>query len=289
MEHQLLDSILPAFKQNSSVLTGPGDDCAVVKCGNKNLLLAVDQVIENIHFTAETSPERAGAKLVKRNLSDIAAMGGTPLWMLLTISSAGHDVDWLKRFVCGVEEESEKYGVPVVGGDTSAIPSDGFSSSVTIIGEADAPVLRSGAKPGDSVYVTGYIGNSFLSEHHLDFTPHLKEGRFLAKYASAMLDVSDGLLLDAERLAKASNVDVVIDVSAVPLRENAVPVKALSDGEDYCLLFTCGKDIEIEKLFIQHGFAFVPVKIGNVREGSGNVIIRQNNKDVKLEYYGYEH
>ena len=96
MELELLDTILPTLKQNDSVITGPGDDCAVVAFGNRKLLLAVDQVTENIHFTGDTAPERAGAKLVKRNLSDIAAMGGEPLWMLLAVSNGNRDIEWVK-------------------------------------------------------------------------------------------------------------------------------------------------------------------------------------------------
>ena len=289
MELEFLSSILPTLKQNSSVLTGPGDDCAVVKCGNINLLLAVDQVTENIHFTSDTSPERAGAKLVKRNLSDIAAMGGTPLWALLTISNAEHDLDYLKQFINGAEEIAEKYGVPIVGGDTASLPDKGFTASLTIVGRAEKPVLRSEAKAGDLVYVTGFIGNSFFSEHHLDFTPHLAEGRILAQHVNAMMDISDGLLLDVKRLAEASKVDVVIDGAAVPLRNGAVFPQALSDGEDYCLLFTCSQDIDIEQLFIQHNISFVPAKIGSVHPGNGKVKLLDNGKEITLKDFGYEH
>ena len=289
MELDLLNSVLPTLKQNSSVITGPGDDCAVVCCGNQKLLLAVDQVTENIHFTSDTAPERAGAKLMKRNLSDIAAMGGTPLWALLTISSAERDIDYLKRFIQGVEEESEKYNVPITGGDTSSLAGSGFTASLTIIGKADAPVLRSGAKDGDYLYTTGKIGNSFLSEHHLDFTPHLSEGALLSSYANSMMDISDGLLLDAQRLAAASNVDIVIDMNAVPLRDGAAMPQALSDGEDYALIFTCGKNIDIETVFKQHNMSFVPVKIGCVRKGNGCVKVLDNGREITLENFGYEH
>ena len=289
MELELLDKILPSFKQNSSVLTGPGDDCAVVKSGDTKLLLAVDQVTEGIHFTAETAPERAGAKLVKRNLSDIAAMGGTALWLLLTISSKERSTEWLERFVSGVEKEAEKYGVSVVGGDTASLAEDGFTASVTVVGTADVSVLRSGAKIGDAVYVTGLIGNSFYSEHHLDFEPHLAQGRLLSEYANSMMDISDGLLLDAGRLAAASKVDIYIDAEKVPLRDGAKLMQALSDGEDYCLLFTCSNDIDIEQLFKKNNFSFLPVKIGYVADGSGEVKTLLDGKEINMEHYGYEH
>ena len=289
MELELLDKIIPRLKQNSSVLTGPGDDCAVVEYAGKKMLFAVDQVIENIHFTADTPPERAGAKLVKRNLSDIAAMGGRPLWMMLTIANGYHGQEWLERFISGVEDSSERYGVPVIGGDTSALDKKSFAASISICGEAARPVLRSGAIPGDTVYVTGLVGNSFLSEHHLDFEPHLKEGVFLADYANAMMDISDGLLLDIQRMAKASGADFIIDTDTVPLRENAVLPQALSDGEDYGLILTCRPDIEISRTFRQDGFDVPLTAIGKVVSGSGKVRNSKDGLEFNLEKNGYEH
>ena len=289
MELELLDKILPLLKQNSSVLTGPGDDCAVIGYADKKLLFAVDQVIENIHFTADTLPERAGAKLVKRNLSDIAAMGGKPLWMMLTIANGCHDQDWLQRFICGVEKCAEQYDVPVIGGDTSALDAGSFAATISIIGEASKPLLRSGAAAGDKVYVTGLIGNSFHSEHHLDFEPHLKEGAFLANYANAMMDISDGLLLDARRMAKASGVDFIIDPDAVPLRKNALLPQALSDGEDYGLLLTCRAGIDICSLFSKQDFNVPLTEIGKVVPGSGKVRNKQNYQEFNFGKNGYEH
>ena len=287
MELELIDSILPSLRQNNSVITGPGDDCAVVEFGGKKLLLAVDQVTENIHFTSDTAPELSGAKLVKRNLSDIAAMGGKPLWMLLAVSNGSHDIDWLKRFVSGAEAVAEKYDVPIIGGDTSSLPNDGFTASLTIAGSAENPVLRFGAKPQDLIYVTGPIGNSFGSNHHLTFVPHLEEGILLASCANAMMDISDGLLLDAERMAKASGVDFYLELSRIPLREGAVFPQALGDGEDYCLLFTCTPDTDIAKLFDQKQFK--PVCIGKVEAGNGKLRNADNGNIITLEHTGYEH
>ena len=289
MELELLDNILPTLRQNDSVITGPGDDCAVVEFGKKKLLLAVDQVTEKVHFTSDTAPERAGAKLVKRNLSDIAAMGGTPLWMLLAVSNGSRDIEWVRRFVAGAEKIAEEYNVPIVGGDTSSLPAEGFSASLTIAGSAETPVLRSGAKPQELLYVTGLIGNSFASEHHLDFIPHLEQGRLLNSCASAMMDVSDGLLLDAKRMAKASNVDFYFELSKIPLRKGAALSQALGDGEDYCLLFTCDSKIDVKKLFSDHKIKFLPVCIGRVEAGNGTLYDAETGKPITLEHSGYEH
>ena len=289
MELELLDSILPSLRQNQSVITGPGDDCAVVEFNGAKLLLAVDQVTEDIHFTGSTAPERAGAKLVKRNLSDIAAMGGTPLWMLLTISNGSRDAEWVKRFVSGAEEVAEFYNTPITGGDTASLPSEGFTASVTVIGTAEKPVLRSGAEPGDIIYVTGEIGNSFHSEHHLDFVPHLAEGRVLVLCANAMMDISDGLLLDAQRMAKASSVDFYLDLKQIPLRKGAVLPSALGDGEDYCLLFTCPADEDVKKLFTDRNLKSIPVAIGRVEAGNGTLYDLNSGSRINMEAPGYEH
>ena len=289
MELELLDSILPSLRQNSTVITGPGDDCAVVEFNGGKLLLAVDQVTENIHFTSQTAPERAGAKLVKRNLSDIAAMGGYPLWMMLAVSNGSRDMEWVKRFVSGAEKAAELFDVPIVGGDTSSLPAEGFTASISIIGCANLPVLRSGAKPGDLIYVTGKIGNSFHSEHHLDFIPHLAEGKALSGTAHAMMDVSDGLLLDAERMAKASKADFYLDLDNIPLRQGAVMPQALGDGEDYCLLFTCAPDTDIEKLFTDSNLQSTPVMIGRVEAGNGTLYDLKSGSRINMENSGYEH
>ena len=289
MELELLDKILPALHSNNSVLTGPGDDCAVVGFSGKKLLFSTDQVIENIHFTSDTAPERAGAKLVKRNLSDIAAMGGSPLWMMLSIANGHHSIQWVEKFVAGVEKTARQYNVPVIGGDISKLASDGFAASISITGEAQDPILRSNARPGDIIYITGLIGNSFYSEHHLDFVPHLQEGAFLANYANSMMDISDGLLLDALRMAKSSGVDFIIDPDAVLLRKNAIIPQALCDGEDYGLLLTCDPGINLPELYRQQNFATPLTAVGSVRSGNGKVINFRDKKEFQLEHIGYEH
>ena len=224
-ECHILTQLLPGLPVSASVAVGPGDDCAALRTsgGGPLLLAAVDQVIAEVHFAAaSTSPERAGAKLVKRNLSDIAAMGGTPRWALLAFAARNRSETWILEFCRGAADAGMRYGVPLVGGDIAELASDGVCASLAILGEVaeNEIVLRRGAKPGDRLYVTGCIGNSFRSEHHLDFTPRLAEGRFLAAhhFASAMLDISDGLLLDASRLATSSQVALTVEPERIPLR-----------------------------------------------------------------------
>lgn len=294
-ERHILAQLLPGLAVPSSVAVGPGDDCAALRTpGGPLLLAAVDQVIADVHFVGRsTAPARAGAKLMKRNLSDIAAMGGVPRWALLAFAARGRSESWVLEFCRGAAEAGMRYGVPLAGGDIAELAADGVSASLSILGEVaeEEIVLRSGAKEGDLLYVTGAIGNSFASEHHLDFEPRLKEGRFLAshRFASAMLDISDGLLLDASRLAAASQVALTVEKERIPLRAGAEPDTAWSDGEDYELLFTVpgGSAARLEEIW-PAGFAPI-TRIGFVSAGSGEVLAPGGKSLIEHRKSGYEH
>ena len=224
-ELDILKKLLPTLPQAGSVAVGPGDDCAALEWSGDTLLLAAaDQLIGGVHYYREaTTPRRAGRKLMCRNLSDIAAMGGRPLWALLTVAASGRTPEWILEFCRGVSECGAEYGVSVVGGDIASLPAPGEVTTLTILGTVRRGeiVRRSGAKPGDLLYVTGALGNSLAGGHHLDFEPRLAEGRFLAegKYASAMLDVSDGLLLG-----------VIITFLCIPSATNATNIAYLYGG-----------------------------------------------------------
>ena len=273
-ELKLLGALPGIFKADPSVTIPPGDDCAeFVGASGERYLAAADQLIEGVHFDADTPPELAGKKLLNRNLSDIAAMGGTPCWALLTLAANGKSSEYLLDFCRGVASEAAKWHVSVIGGDCAALDKPGVAATLTIIGKSPASgaVRRSGAKVGDRIYVSGKIGNSYRSGRHLTFQPRLKEGAFLAAnhLATAMLDVSDGLLLDAKRLASESHVAIEIDVKRVPLHEDAALPQALSDGEDYELLFTTSVE-NLEKVW---GKELAPVTcIGRCIPGNGEII-----------------
>ena len=275
-ELDLLKAFMPMLPLNSEVIAGAGDDCAVLKWNHEyDLLVTVDQLIENVHFLPSTAPERAGAKLVKRNMSDIAAMGGEPLWAVMTLAAENKSQQYLERFMKGVSEECSKYGTALCGGDISSLKSEGLLTTLTLAGRVPRgqAVMRSTARPGDTLYVTGEVGNSFDSEHHLEFSPRLDLAEFLRKEASAALDISDGLLLDARRLAESSKADIRVDIEKLPLRQGAKLPEALSDGEDYELLF-CGRE----------GLPFHAV--GKVLPGTGKVIVPGLKEVVS---YGFEH
>ena len=288
-ELKIVRALAGIFSGGKELHIGLGDDCAEIGMAKGALLVAADQVIEKVHYESRTSAFAAGKKLMLRNVSDIAAMGGAPHWALLTIAAGKeHDENYILDFCRGVAAAGKAYGVAVVGGDTAALPEAGCVATLTIFGEApeSGGITRSGAKPGDLLYVTGKIGGSFVSGRHLDFSPRIREGKFLAekRLATAMLDVSDGLLLDALRLAQASGVSLMIEPEKVPLHVEAAVPGAWSDGEDYELLFTSPE--KLEKLWPKD---FAPVTCwGRCVKGDG-ILLNCDGTPFKCGKLGYEH
>ncbi len=227
------------FKPGSDVFTPIGDDAAALDLGLPYLLLAAaDQVVENVHFLPGTSPRLIAEKLLKRNISDIAAMGGIPTHALLTLALENMDDEtWLTEFHEALSGLAESYGISVIGGDVAKM-SAGKTASLTILGKAEKEKLslRANARSGDRLYLTGTFGRSFPTEHHLTFLPRLAEARFLAgTYTNAMMDVSDGLAKDLARFSAASGVAAVLNGN-LPGRDNASDHEKLFDGEDYELI-----------------------------------------------------
>jgi thiamine-monophosphate kinase len=211
-----------------------GDDCAVVKARAVDLLFTTDLSIEEVHFTRESPAQEVGHRAVARSLSDIAAMGGTPLYCLISFALAPWtDQSWIDGFYRGVEKILRKTKTELAGGDISHARE--FVCDVAIWGSVDKgrALLRSGARPGDAIYVSGPLGG-WRHKHAIE--PRLEAGRKLIGKATACMDISDGLALDLHRLAMASGVQAHID--SVPLLKGATLEQALHDGEDYELLYT---------------------------------------------------
>ena len=301
-EAEFLNKVLPLLKTSANVIIPPGDDCAGVKIdgANKILLLASDQIIGNVHyFQNSTPPEKVGAKLLKRNLSDIAAMGGKGLYALVNIANGGCDSDYLYRFMQGINEEAEKYGILIIGGDTghfvagSSAQSSSLVASLTIIGEADEEKVacRQNAQDGDLIFITGTVGESLANEHHLNFTPRLQEGQFLTEnnFSCCMMDISDGLLLDLKRMCRLSNISAKINLSHLPLRNKELNYKQISCGEDYELLFAVPRErTEILKQTWKSDFAPLTC-IGEFIKNNTVEIYDQNNNIITTGDLGYEH
>ena len=241
-EDRLMAQILPTLSRDSSVVLGAGDDCAIVRAPTRGhlQLLKTDCIVEGIHFEPGSSPALVGWKAMARPLSDFAAMSGLPQFALVTMVVPGaKTLAWTKAVYRGLERAGRAFDVAIVGGETSAIKGPAvISVSLTGFVEKNRWVGRDGGKPKDELFVTGRLGGS-LRGRHLKFTPRIKESRWLTKNFSihAMMDLSDGLGADLPRLARASRVGFELDQTALPLQRGCSAAQAISDGEDYELLF----------------------------------------------------
>lgn len=232
---------------------GLADDCAVLELGGESLVLTHDSLVEGIHFLPGQDPADIAWKLVATNLSDLAAKGAEPLGVLLGYQLAGDDT----RFLAGLQEALDHYGVPVLGGDTVSKAGPQVLG-MTALGRATCTPVpsRGAARPGDRVWITGPVGAAMLGFEALqagsgDSAAYrrpmalLSQGWALAPLVTAMMDVSDGLLLDAQRMAQASGVTLAIDRHAVPIAAaEERRDDALRWGDDYQLLFTLPADAE---------------------------------------------
>lgn len=226
---------------------GLGDDAAVLEVGGETLILTHDAMVEGVHFLPTQDMADVAWKLLAVNLSDLAAKGAEPLGVLLGYQ-LGRDDD---AFLRGLSEALEAFGVALLGGDTVASGS-ARSFGLTAIGRATcSPVpSRSGAQPGDTLWITGAVGAAMLgfealchgsgkpSEAYRRPHPRLAEGQALASFVTAMMDVSDGLLLDCWRMATASDISIVLDSQAIPVVDSSRRDECLRWGDDYELLFT---------------------------------------------------
>ena len=241
-EDAVVAALTRGLPLGADVRHGAGDDCAVIGGVRDRMwqLLKTDCVVEGVHFLRKEKPARVGWKALCRAVSDIAAMGGTPRHALITIAVA-RDVKmaWLRGIYAGLRKAARRFGVSIVGGETSRSPGPAFIS-VALSGEVERAccVTRGGGKAGDFLYVTGRLGGS-LAGRHLDFIPRLAEARWLAENfcVRAMMDISDGLAADLPRLAKASGCGFEISGEKVPRNRGCTVAQALGDGEDFELLF----------------------------------------------------
>ena len=264
-EFELIARLTKNLPTNNSVVVGAGDDCAVLECGapDRQLLFKTDAMVEGIHFTKAMPPEKIGRKALARCLSDIAAMAGTPDAALVTIGlPRDYDVKIVEQLYAGMSALAKEHGVAIVGGETTTSPERMFISiALTGFVPKGKAVLRSGAKAGDAIFVTGELGGSFAGKH-LDFEPRLTEARWLAAHFKihAMLDLSDGLAGDLRHILNASHVGADLLSRAIPITRTAklaarettsakpALLTALTDGEDFELLFTVASQSAVRLL-----------------------------------------
>jgi len=241
-EDRLLARLLPDLPRAKSVFTGPGDDCALVKtrAGRNLLVLKTDCIVERVHFSSRTNALHVGWKAMMRPLSDFAAISAVPEFALITlIVPSARSTSWVWQLYRGLSRAAARFGVSIIGGETSSISGPAaIAVSVSGFVEKSRCVLRSGGKAGDDLFVTGRLGGA-LRQKHLRFIPRIEEARWLTKNfpVHAMIDLSDGLGADLPRLARASKVGFKINMESLPVASGCKIDNAISDGEDYELLF----------------------------------------------------
>ena len=289
-----------------SVPVGPGDDCAVLMCGNERLLVTVDQVLDGVHFKlTEHGPAAAGRKAMARNLSDVAAMAALPLGAVVSVAMPkGFAREDAEKLYMGVRDLGDAYHCPIVGGDVSTWEHP-LAMSVTVLARPAGirPVRRSGAKPGDALCVTGALGGSWRTRRHLEFLPRINEARILASRHElhAMIDLSDGLASDVHHLCEAASVGAEIFAANIPIHDSvkgglkisippaADPLQAaLCDGEDYELLFAL-PEAHAKQLLKDQPLPVPVSRVGIVTAEKTVTLIMPDGTRKVLKAEGWEH
>lgn len=304
-------TILARLRRSSSSPAARGllDDVALLD----GLVFTHDSIAEGVHYRPEDPPQSVGWKLMAVNLSDLAAKGATPAGALLSLTLSG-DGDWEELFLDGIEAASEQFGMPLIGGDTIALPARAPRVlGLTAIGRAGAATpARDGAKAGDALWLIGTVGDSaaglailkqdpkaagLLVDAYRRPIPLLALGQAIAPHAHATMDVSDGLLLDASRIAEASRCGLEIDLASVPLsaafvaeRGGGVEARlfACTGGDDYALLAALPPDLDPFMLSLPSGTTIS--RVGTFTPAGTGLALRLGDRAVPLpESLGHEH
>jgi thiamine-monophosphate kinase len=304
-EFELIRRYFALPGEAQGVITGIGDDGAILEPdAGRELVAVVDTLVEGVHFLADTDPTDIAYRVVAVNLSDIAAMGARPRWMTLALTLRDANEEWVGRFAAGLHEAAAEHGVALVGGDTTSGPC--VVASVQIIGDVESgnALHRSGAKPGDTIYVTGTVGDAaaglelirdarpaeYLAGRFLRPSARVAYGQQLAGVATAAIDVSDGLFADLQKMLSASGVGGEIDLDELPISAelassfaaDAVRRFALNGGDDYELCFAASAASLPDS-------GDLPVTaIGRVTTGS-NIVCHDAQGVVEFSDSGYLH
>ncbi|NVK23590.1 MAG: thiamine-phosphate kinase [Gammaproteobacteria bacterium] len=303
--------------QRKDVVLGVGDDAALTRIPDDMLLVvATDTMVENVHFFKDAPARSIGHKCLAVNLSDFAAMGAEPAWASVAITLPNADEEWVKEFSEGLFEIAEYYHVQIIGGDTTQGP---LSVTVSLKGfvREDKALVRSGAKSGDWIYVTGQLGdsaltvasklqqvevneaNAILSERKFNFpSARIAAGQVIKHVATSAIDISDGLVQDLGHILKASNVSAKIDIDKLPISpsvlasvdEDKAIELALMGGEDYELIFTVPEE---QKAYISQNATAMGVGfhcIGQIQGAGEGICLMKNGEKVPLpNQAGFEH
>jgi thiamine-monophosphate kinase len=297
------------------------DDAALLDCPpGHHLVVTVDQAVEGVHFLPDDPPDSIAKKLLRRNLSDLAAMGATPRHYLVTSAlPTSRDDDWVRRFAEGLGDDQHRFGIALLGGDSTSTVGP-ITLTLTAIGQVATgrEIRRNGAKPGDRVWVSGTIGDAFLGlavlrgghtglapEHRAALAarfqlpdPRVDLGPRLEGIAHAMIDVSDGLLADLGHICETSGAAGTVELARVPLSPAAREVvtgdpdihpQLVTGGDDYELLFAAPPEAEAEILSLSQGMDLPITEIGRIEAGAGVRLIDADGRDVPVVKTGWRH
>jgi len=297
-------------QQRSDVLTGIGDDCAILSVpDNHSLAVSMDTLVAGVHFPESASAYSIGYKSVAVNLSDLASAGATPAWFTLSLTMPAADENWVKEFVRGVFTLADKYNVQLVGGDTCKGP---LSISIQAHGFVKKAMLRSGAKAGNLIYVSETLGDAALGlkasqgdntveadciKQFNEPEPRVKLGLAINDIATSCIDISDGLISDITHICKQSQCGADIYLDKIPLSASYQRyytnqpdiIKALSFGDDYELCFTIDKSNKKNIDIISRESGLNLTCIGTISTESKLRCFNQNNELVDIPRRGFEH
>ena len=315
-EIEIIDALkLKTFDNHyQNIIQGIGDDGAITSINpDYHLVTTTDAISEGVHYPKGIEAKAIGHRCLAVNLSDMAAMGAKPLWASLVFSRPSIDQMWLEQFISGFSELANKHHVTLIGGDTISGP-ELFSVTLQGIVPKNKSILRSTAKNGDLVYVTGFLGNASqglkiiqedkknsssekLIQDFLYPNPRLKESSVISRFATSMIDISDGFYSDLQKVMKASNVGAEIKISDLPISESLLKKMprvdavnaALFGGDDYELCFTIPR--EFKKDFhedYQSTNSTCITCVGEIKQ-KNLLLLDDNNKEFKLSGRAFEH
>lgn len=302
------------------IILGTGDDAALVEPGaGMELAISTDMLVSGRHFFADADPQKLGHKALAINLSDMAAMGARPRWTVLSLALPDFIVraheQWLQAFADGFYQLAQAHQVALVGGDTTGGP---LNISVTILGEVprNRALRRSGARPGDDIWISGEIGNAALALAHEQGThilepgeraycmaalhvpvPRVMLGQRLIGLASSAIDISDGLQADLGHILKCSNVGGIIrmnEINCSPAMKRCLPQQVgleclLAGGDDYEICFTAPELRRAEVQMLSEELAIPLTRIGKIMKEEGLLVLDEDGRTVRMERGGYDH
>ncbi|GMG88041.1 thiamine-phosphate kinase [Biformimicrobium ophioploci] len=311
-EFDLIRRFFASETDADGVVQGIGDDCAILLPPPGQLLAtSVDTLVSEVHFPANADPADLANRALRVNLSDLAACAAQPLWFTLALTLPEPDTVWLEGFSRGLREAAQKFGIALVGGDTTRGP---LCITIQVTGAAERPLTRAGAQPGDLVYVTGELGAGAAAlplvlsgdagaSHWVQARnafyypqPQLEAAALIAPFASAALDVSDGLLADLGHICEQSGVGAEVHAEKVPVAElaaqtldhDAALAMAVSGGDDYQLCFTVPAQSRSELERLVSAGVLEATEIGRVIEGNA-VRMLKSGAEWQPPATGYTH